>query len=129
MNNYKNMGRTLLLILIVISTKTYSQKQEEYIVTETSVKENSNAKSVYSEVSIKVIDPTTKKRLPAFIRVDKVSFDITDTSNGMFLLRKGVHKIQAGWVGFYYSKPFRLKIKNGKDYSITVFLKSQAIVH
>ncbi|MBX9780886.1 MAG: hypothetical protein K2X26_11115 [Chitinophagaceae bacterium] len=109
-----------LLFCLSITSIVKSQSKSEFTVIEKKLNEK---KGEYSTVTIRVFDEDNKRIFP-ILRIDKVGFFQADTtSTASVYLSKGRHKIQAGWVGYYYSSVLKIKIDLNKDYEIQVFLK------
>ena len=108
-----------LFFCLSITSIVESQSKNGFIITE---KKPNKRNELYSTVTIDVFDENNKRLIP-ILRIDKVSFSQADTATTTFDLSKGRHKIQVGWVGFYYSSVLKIKIDLNKDYEIRVFLK------
>jgi len=110
----------IVLLLVFKSNFLISQKNNDFIIHEIILKQKSK---IYSTIKMQAFDITDKQKVLPIIRVDKVSFIQNDTTVSIFLLSKGKHKIQIGWVGYEYSSILNLKVNLSRNYNIQVFLK------
>lgn len=118
-NTYK-MKSILFIFFVLLFCHVLAQKESDYVIKKTPTDAKNN---IYSQVKIRAYDALTKDLLLPIIRIDGVSFSQCDTSFSNFYLSRGKHKLQVGWVGFFYSKKIKLKTKLLEDYEISVYLK------
>ena len=113
------MKIALLFLALNFFNLALSQERTEIKFIEKQSLESPKKQHSQSRLDIFLYDDLSKKRFEIIlVRINGISFSLSDTSNHHLLLSPGMYNISFGWVGYEWSKTKNIKVRSGKDYKV-----------